>query len=68
MTSLLAAVSTSEPGQVVVGQFDRTQDGELLLFIDRAIVPMLLQRWLEQSGESGLGNATAEAEELPAAA
>ena len=51
-----------------MGQFDRTQDGELLLFIDRVVVPILVQRWLGQSGENRSEHATANPEGLPAAA
>ena len=68
MTALLAAVSTSEPGQVVVGQFDGTQDGNLMLFIDHAIVPILVQRWMEHSVGSESDNAAATSKEVRPAA
>jgi hypothetical protein len=43
-------------------------DHELRLFIDRAIVPILVQRWAEQSVGAESEKVEVNCEELPAAA
>ena len=43
-------------------------DQELVTLIERAIVTILVQRWLERSGESESETAVTDAEQVPAAA
>jgi hypothetical protein len=61
-------MAINQPTLVLDASGSNARFEELMAFIDHAVVPILVQHWVEQSGESGSEKVEVNAEELPAAA